>query len=323
LQRSAPARLEGMTSHDTRFLRTVQEKPFLTPGDRGTVAQRNWFVKEGGAYVKSQGVTYSFFALATLLLAAPMASAIEQTKAQGNCILKINKDGVAVQKRQGKIQAECVKRKTNNEFMGNPTGTEVCVNNDLHDKLVKNKAKTTADDGAYCGGLAAPDFGHTDAGTVNTAAVDAERNLIHDIFGANLDTSLKEKDPFADIANCQRGVHKRVEQYAVTLSSVFRKCKNEALEDADDVTDLEACVLADVTLQFDKRKKKILDWIDDKCDPFMDVSETSFPGVCNGLNDEPLRDCLVAATECRVCEMLNQMDGLAVNCDVLVGIDCP
>jgi hypothetical protein len=260
--------------------------------------------------------------LAALLMAAPMASAQIQTKAQGNCILKINKDGVAVQKRQGKIQAECVKRKTNNEFMGQPTATEDCVNNDAHDKLVKNKDKTTADDAEYCGGLATPNYGHTDAMTVNDAAVNAERALIHDIFGADLDANLFEKDPNADQANCQRGVHKRVEQYAVTLSSVFRKCKNETLETADDVGDLQACVLNDFTLQFDKRKSKILDWISDKCDPF-NVSDDVFPGLCDNLTGSTLRDCLVDVTECRVCDMLNTMDGLSADCDALSGITCP
>jgi hypothetical protein len=268
--------------------------------------------------------------MAALLLAAPMASAQVQSKAKQACINKINKDGVAVQKRQGKIQAECVKRKTNNEFQGQPTATEDCVNNDAHAKLVKNKDKTAADEAKHCVGLAVPDFGHTDVATVNDAAVDAERNLIHDMFGANLDANLLEKDPNAAEANCQRGVHKRVEQFAVTLSRVYLKCKKNALKvdenpfplGADDAGDLATCVLDDITLQFDKRKSKILDWITDKCDPF-NVSTTSFPGECNGLAGAALQQCLIDVTEGRVCGMLNTMDGLAADCDALAGIACP
>src|SRR5262249_19243924 len=144
------------------------------------------------------------------------------------------------------------------------------------------------------------------------------------------DANLFEKDPNADQANCQRGVHKRVEQYATTIGRVYLKCKKNALAKekepfpagAASAAELQTCVLDDFGSQFAKRQDKILDWINGKCDP-SNVSTTSFPGVCNNLAGVALRDCLNDITECRVCEMLNAMDGLAADCDTLAGTTCP
>ena len=46
------------------------------------------------------------------------------------------------------------------------------------------------------------------------------------------------------------------------------------------------------------------------------VTASAFPGTCTALLDGALTTCLDTQVECRVCQIINEMDGLFVNCDL-------
>jgi hypothetical protein len=46
------------------------------------------------------------------------------------------------------------------------------------------------------------------------------------------------------------------------------------------------------------------------------VGAIAFPGACNALAQPALGVCLDTQVECRVCQAINEMDGLFVNCDL-------
>jgi hypothetical protein len=263
------------------------------------------------------------------------AHAQVQSQDQQKCINKMNKDGIKVEAAQGKENTECVKKKANNELPG-VTDAEDCLTTDPRGKVLNRTNKTSTDETTFCT-LDVPDFGYVSAGTVNAAAKQAELDLIHDVFGpAPVDNGLFESDPNVPEAVCQRNAIDRVEKLMQSMGREFVKCKKNALKidkepfplGADDAGDLEHCVndaaapnsvAADTKGKLAKRKQNLLDTIVEKCD-MPSVSTTSFPGACTGLSDTTLQTCLIDLVECRLCEMINGMDGLAVDCDAFMNL---
>lgn len=270
-------------------------------------------------------------ALAGLLPCAGLAQI--QTSAQQKCINKINKDGIKVEAAQGKENVECVKRANNDELTG-PADAEACLTADERGKVQKKKDKATADDSKFCG--TAPNFGFTGAGNVNSAAQQAELDLIHDVFGpAPIDNGLFSKNPNVNEAVCQRNVVDRVEKLMQSMGREFVKCKKNALKvgkdpfpmGADSGDDLEDCVdnpsapnsvAADTKQKLAKRKDNLATAITDQCE-VTSVSATSFPGACNGNTATNLKNCLIDLVECRFCKMVNDMDGINVDCGLFAG----
>jgi hypothetical protein len=272
-------------------------------------------------------------ALAGLL---PCASAMAQvqTSDQQKCINKINKDGIKVEAAQGKENVECIKRANNDELNLAGGEAEACLTADARGKVQKKQDKTTADDAKFC--TTAPDFGHTGGANVNAAAQQAELDLIHDMFGpAPIDNGLFSKNPNVNEAVCQRNVVDRVEKLIQSMGREFVKCKKNALKvgkdpfptGADSADDLEVCVddpgapnsvAADSKGKLALRKDNLLTAITDQCE-VTNVSATSFPGACNGNTGANLQACLIDLVECRFCKMVNDMDGINVNCGVFAG----
>ena len=255
-------------------------------------------------------------AAACVLLTAPMAFG-QQSADQQACLNKLNKDGAGVAKAQGKEHVSCLKK----AGKGLVTGTvQACLTADPKGKVQKKKDKTTADQTGSCG--TAPDFGYTSAGAVNSGAVQGQLDIAADIFGDPIDGAVI--DCAADKAGCicQQKALKDVEKLATTKLVEFVKCKKQVLKDgASSPSSLEDCVsnagtagsiAADSKGKIQKAFDKLAGDIGSKC---ASVSG-AFPADCTSLSGNALATCLDRVVECRVCQTINDMDGLFVNCDL-------
>ncbi len=255
-----------------------------------------------------------------LLLARGSALAQTQTKDQQLCINKMNKDGVVYASKQGKEQVQCLKD-TSQQSLGMITG-EACLTADRKGRVQKREDKQNSDETKFCG--MAPNFAYTSAANVVSVAQQQEVNLIHDIFGPDIDTGAKHCDPFKDDCLCQFKVYSKVELLAFTLGRDFVKCKKgqlkalvtgiSAIEDCvDDLGTLNS-VASDPKGKIADRVSNLKTTIMEQCDA-PGVTNGSFPGLCNGQTGNALGDCLNARVRCRMCLMYNAMDLMVVNCD--------
>ena len=152
---------------------------------------------------------------ALVLVSVLGAWAQVQTSGQQACLNAVNKDGAAVAKTQGKENVACVKSAGKGTLVGT---AQACLTADPKGKVAKAKGKTTAAATKSCG--TAPSFGFTGAAAVNTAAQQAEVDLVADVYGANLDAAIISCATSKAGCGCQQKVSKSVEELAaVKLAS--------------------------------------------------------------------------------------------------------
>lgn len=261
--------------------------------------------------------TARLLAISFCLAVAVAAPAQEQNKDQQKCINKLNKNGAKVAQAQGKENQACLKSAGKNALVGT---AQDCLTADTKQKVTKKRNKTVEDDGKFCG--EAPDFGYTGALQTNNAAVQGELDLVADLFGAPLDAAVIDCGADKSGCVCQQKVLKNAEKLAATKLKEFLKCKKTALKGgATSASALEECVAdagtagsiaADTKSKIAKKKEKLEDDILGKC---AGVSG-AFPGVCGLQAGTALATCVDAQVECRVCQTINETDGLSVNCDL-------
>jgi hypothetical protein len=255
-----------------------------------------------------------------LLLTLPTGAFAQLGASQQKCLNAINKDGSAVARTQGKESIGCLKAAGKGTLVGT---AQACLTADAKGKVGKAKNKTTADETKNC--TPAPSFGYTSAATINTAAASGEVDLTADVFGPNLDAAVISCTTNKPGCVCQQKVQKVVEQLAALKLATFIKCKKAAIAaGATSATALEDCVrngltpgsiAADSKGKIAKTVTGLNTAITKSCDT-PGVTAGSFPGVCNAFVDGALTTCLDTHVECRVCQMINEMDGLFVNCDL-------
>ena len=244
-----------------------------------------------------------------------------QTGGQQACLNAVNKNGAAVFKTQGKEHLGCLK----GAGKGALTGTaQACLTDDAGGKVAKAKGKTTAAATKSCG--TAPNFGFTGAATVNASAQQADLDLVADVYGANLDAAVVSCATSKAGCACQQKVSKDLEGLAAVKLATFVACKKAVLKSgatsasalADCVNDgaLAGSITQDTKGKISKVFAKLTDDIIKACDT-PNVTAGAFPGNCNGVGGGgALALCLDRQVECRVCQAINEMDGLFVNCDL-------
>ena len=259
-------------------------------------------------------------AAALLVLACAGSAAAQQSKDQQKCLNTVNKDGTLVAKAQGKANVACVK----DAGLGKLAGTaESCLTADPKGKLQKAKDKTVADAAKSCG--TAPGFGYPGAAATNAGAEQAELDLIEDVFGEPLDAAITSCTANKAGCQCQQKVAAGVQKIADTKLAEFLKCKKTvlknganaaaALEDCVDDAATAGSIAADTKGKIAKAVVKLGGDVAKKCDA-LGVTTTSFPGACTGMSGNALVQCLDRLVECRVCQAINDMDALLVNCDL-------
>lgn len=247
---------------------------------------------------------------AELVACAPAAPSKDQEK----CVNDMNKAYSKLAKTQGKEIQKCVKDGPKGKLT---TSIEDCTTADAKLKVAKTEQKTIDTEIKKC--TVAPEFGKTDAATVNQAAVDRELELAHQIFGPNLDAT------FISESKCQQSTYKQVRKCIDTQLKEFLKCKKSGLKGKegpagadlpfDDTSDLELCLGHDPKGKVLKAcDTKLADTVVKACTGV--VTSLAIPGC--GTNDLfEVKDCVKAAATCRVCLGLNAADGMAVNCDLV------
>lgn len=146
--------------------------------------------------------TIVFSSLAFLIMGALPAQA-ELTPDQAQCVNRLNTQLVKVDKEVSKQISQCIQ----NQAKGHPLNRsnaaidtmEECIQDDPRGKIQRAKTQTEQVFNKYCmpsptGYLddPFPYFGATDADTVNMAGMEKSQNLVHDIFGPDLDSGVLE-----------------------------------------------------------------------------------------------------------------------------------
>lgn len=263
-------------------------------------------------------VSMSLAAGALVAISVLGAYAQVQTSGQQACLNAVNKDGSAVAKAQGKEHLGCLK----GAGKGTVADAQACLTADAKGKVAKAKGKTTADATKSC--TVSPSYGFTGAATVNTAAQDADVDLVADVYGANLQAAVISCATSKPGCACQQKVSKGVEALAAAKLATFVACKKAALKaGATSAQALKDCVenaatagsiAADTKGKIAKSLANLNAAIVKSCDTPM-VTAGAFPGTCTALTGSALGTCLDTQVECRVCTAINEMDFLFVNCD--------
>ena len=170
------------------------------------------------------------------------------------------------------------------------------------------------------------DFGATDPNTVNKAAAQKELDLIHDIFGSDLNVVIATEAIAIDKprSKCQQAVAKVVKKCQDAKLKEFNNCKKSGLKDqsSQSFIDLQDCMGQDpkgkIAKACDPTTGKIRSTIDKKC------GSVDFPGAfpqvvaipgCGTDDPATLATCLDQIVEWHVCLALNTADNLARDCD--------
>lgn len=230
-----------------------------------------------------------------------------QTSTQQGCINAMNKNGAKVAAAQGKVNRSCI----TDAGRGKVVDVQACLAADGKGQVAKKAAKTVADEAKKCT-EEVPDFGYFGASVVNSVAGEESVRLVADVFGANLAAAIATN---VEDAKCQATVSKRYEKVAATQLKEFVACKKSALRSgADRPSILESCVTpggidADAKGKVGKTVAKLGDDIAKRCNTNL------FAGACQAEALGDLAACIEERVRCRVCRMINSMDGLSVECD--------
>jgi hypothetical protein len=230
----------------------------------------------------------------------------------------MNKNLAGVAKAQAKEIRNCIKDGARGRLAGL---IEDCLTSDPRGKVAKAKLKTVLGEMQDC--IAnPPGFAASSAATVNEVATRKEIDLIHDIFGSDLDAAIVHSAEDKNAFGCQQAVAKSVNRCRDTRLKEFNKCKKMGVRSGS-ITD--AASLRSVCLDADPRGKivkycdpgtgKIGTTIATKCADT--VLSTGFTG-CNTDSPGQLAACLDQRISCHVCLTLAEGDdfGAAV-CDLL------
>jgi hypothetical protein len=238
------------------------------------------------------------------------------SKEDGKCVDAINKGAGKVSKAQSADHAACIKDKGK----GKVADAEVCIRSDPKGKVSKAVSKIKDSE---CAGVVwvLPTLEQASA-EVGNIMVRRDIDLIHTIYGGDLDAVLVDAAVDKDGAKCQASIAKAVGKCQDTKLKEFRGCKKNALKGkpalpANALELQDACMGVDTAGQPDPKGK-----IAKKC-------ATGLPGAvsksCGGLDTDALfpgcagqtlGPCLDQKVECAVCLTLNELDGLKRDCDL-------
>ena len=249
------------------------------------------------------------------------------------CITTLNKDARSLSKVQNKEIRSCIKAADK----AGAVGAEACSTADVKGKIAKAEQKTVDHDvgGAKdkCG--SAPAFLYTGAANTNADTKAAVLGLAHKIFGASLDIAVVLDGDKVKM-KCRDGLYHQATKVFDKKVQTFLTCKKEQLETgATSNAQIEtACYVAggpglqDPDLKLQNAQQKLADTAKKKCTDEGQNTDVLFPGDCVGQTGDPaFGACVDRLVECRVCKMLNDVDGLQVDCDLfddaLANASCP
>jgi len=270
-------------------------------------------------------VVVVFLAAAASLVLIGRAQGQQQGVKQRTCIKQMNKGGEVVAQLQGNLDKRCVRNGNN----GDVPDVDACVTNDPFGKVGRKKQSTIRRENHFC--LRSPDqnpdFGKTDATTVNNAATGEEIALLESVFGAPVQAAIISCGSDAQACKCQWRVVQFYEKLMFRKIEGFRLCKKPGLRHGTIIDDsgLENCMGADPRGKVANKLHRLQVIVQKECVTTGVNQAVAFPGTCATAPD--LSACLDARTSCYACRMLNAMDGLSKDCDAfddgLANVSCP
>jgi hypothetical protein len=278
--------------------------------------------------------------LAVALVAGPAVVWAELPKAEQICINKMNSDGVKVQAAQLKVTDGCIKDAVKTQLVPG-AAADSCMELDGKNKVAGKRAKTTDDQTKKCSPPAS--IFYSGATTTNDAAEDAAKALARDAFGPTMG-ALQSCDTNAAECACQTKITNRLSKLERAMAKQWLACKKDAMTaggafqptGATANAQLEQCVTnaaLSLSVQADTKQKisKAKGQLKDSADQFCAAGSVDefAGGECAGFSTPPTIDstglagCMEQIARCRLCEMINTTDALAINCDAWAGITCP
>jgi cysteine-rich repeat protein len=255
------------------------------------------------------------------VLAAALACAVAPLRGQAaaddrGCITAINDAARAVARAEHKALRRCAK-----PFLRNALGGQ-----SLEDCAAALTQRTIdrwllKADGA-CGGLP-PSFGPPSITAAPGHAKQSVLDLGGDVLGSPLSGALTAESP---AASCQKSVLTALQKCQDARLREFGKCKKDGLG-AGSITDVgslaAACLGGDTGPQPDPSGviakscvTKASASIDGRC-VAQGVSLPQAVAGCGAADRPALLECVNTRVQCRVCLLLNEVDGLARDCDVV------
>ena len=159
----------------------------------------------------------------TLRLLVPPIERRVQSSAQQACINTLNKNFTKVATAQERAVGICLR----NHAKGN-VSAETCIAAP-NSRVEVAKRRTNAAEAKKCT-AETPDFGATDADTVNDAAVRVATGVVFDIFGPEPDAFPVTEAANRTFARCQQAVAREVSRCRATKIKEFNRCVKASLK---------------------------------------------------------------------------------------------
>jgi cysteine-rich repeat protein len=232
------------------------------------------------------------------------------------CITTFNKGMGKVAKAQGQAAGKCISDFAAGRLVS--TTPETCLVTDASGRLSRTTAKVATSINTKCGRVPPP-FGTTPIAAAAPAAVITEIDLLHGGIGRNLDTTLV---PSVAVARCQVAISAQLRKCSDARRREFVQCQNSGLKSGviRDAASLEqTCLGTGDDRQPDPKGKvaracslAVADAVAKRC-VGVDLA-VAFP-ACATATQIGLASCVAAESGCRLCRFVNEVDGLARDCD--------
>lgn len=259
-------------------------------------------------------------------------SELVTSKAQRLCVTEMNWDGARLSREQHKVARLCIRfaQIQKPAKLGNPPQmqtAQACLTNDVNGKLAKRTTTLQDTEVAQCLAGPAPEFGYTDAATVEAAAKGEALALTSDLFGTDLDVALVTYAADTTAARCQQHVQRRTASLYHVLWRTIRTEKKASLAGTSGppsenaaalAADLQAALLADTKGRIARETQRLADQVTSKCSGVAIPFSTLFPGACSAsATPAALSTCATERARCRACLALEAFDALTMACDDL------
>jgi cysteine-rich repeat protein len=282
-----------------------------------------------------------------LLVAAVTAGAQVQDVDRQKCaaIVDLNADSVALA--QANEIAKCFGDGAKG-LLGNPVAAQACFNADAKGKVARKTLVAVTKELKSCAPAALPNFAVPDLGgpytppalpeqydpaldqiyseVTGASATKAEKTLIVDLFGNPVDDAVLLAAGNAAGAKCQAEVTKALQKCERAKRKEYNKCEKASLKNGLGNEGLLAttCLTTagdPATGQPDPKgslarqcEAKIASVLEKKC--FGQNLANVFPGACATAGAAGFPGCAVEQIDCRLCQQLNEFNGLARDCDL-------
>ena len=233
------------------------------------------------------------------------------------CITTFTKGVGKIAKAQGTAVRNCVKKFAAGQLVS--MTPEACLLTDVSGKVNNATTGAVTSITAKCGAAGPFPFGVTPTSTAAPASAISEIDVVHSAVGTNLDTALV---PNIAVAKCQSAIVTALWKCSDARRRSFFKCQkaNLATGAIHDAASLQATCLGtgddpqtDPTFQIaSKCGTTMTTAIARSCNS---VDLTVAVPACGASTVAGVTSCLAAKSACELCQLLNEVGGLARDCD--------